>query len=54
MWHIAFDAKVGKVGKVVGDDISSQTRKALDNLKAVLEASGVLIEVDAIAVRNIK
>ena len=35
--QIAFDAQAGKV---VGDDISSQTRKALDNLKAVLVASG--------------
>ena len=35
--QIAFDAKQGKV---VGEDISAQTRKALDNLKAVLEASG--------------
>ncbi|MBE9539052.1 MAG: RidA family protein [Proteobacteria bacterium] len=35
--QIAFDAELGKV---VGDDIESQTRKAMDNLRAVLEASG--------------
>ena len=35
--QIAFDAELGKV---VGEDITAQTRKAMDNLKAVLEASG--------------
>jgi len=35
--QIAFDAKAGKI---VGDDIRTQTRQALDNLTAVLEAAG--------------
>ena len=39
--QIAFDARLGKV---VGEDISAQTRVALDNLKAVLEASGSSLE----------
>jgi len=39
--QIAYDAKEGKV---VGDDITAQTHKALNNLKAVLEASGSSLE----------
>lgn len=39
--QIAFDAEEGKV---VGKDIGAQTRKAMDNLKAVLEASGSSLE----------
>jgi len=35
--QIAFDATAGKI---VGDDIQAQTRQALDNLSAVLEAAG--------------
>lgn len=35
--QIAFNAKEGKI---VGDEIQAQTRQALDNLSAVLEASG--------------
>ena len=35
--QIAFNAELGKV---IDGDISAQTRQALDNLKAVLEASG--------------
>jgi len=35
--QIAFDAETGTI---VGDDIQAQTRQALDNLIAVLEASG--------------
>lgn len=34
--QIAFDANTGKI---VGEDIQAQTRQALDNLTAVLEAS---------------
>jgi len=39
--QIAYDAEAGKV---VGEDISAQTHKAMDNLKAVLEASGSSLE----------
>lgn len=39
--QIAFDAEQGKL---VGDDITAQTRQAMDNLKAVLEASGSSLE----------
>jgi 2-iminobutanoate/2-iminopropanoate deaminase len=35
--QIAFDAKTGKI---VGEDIQTQTRQALDNVIAVLEAAG--------------
>ena len=33
-------ALVPATGKLAGDDIETQTRQALDNLKAVLEAAG--------------
>lgn len=39
--QIAFDAETGKI---VGEDIRTQTRQALDNLIAVLEASGSSLE----------
>ena len=39
--QIAFDATLGKV---VGDNITAQTHRALKNLKAVLEASGSSLE----------
>ena len=33
-----------ETGEIVGDDISTQTRQALDNLTAVLEAAGATLE----------
>ena len=39
--QIAFDAQAGKI---VGDDIRTQTRQALKNLNAVLEAAGSSLE----------
>ena len=39
--QIALDAKEGKI---VGTDVREQTRKALENLRAVLEASGSSLE----------
>lgn len=39
--QIAFDVKTGKI---VGDDIKTQTRQALNNLSAVLEAAGSSLE----------
>lgn len=39
--QIAFDAQAGKI---VGDDIRTQTRQALKNLSAVLEAAGSSLE----------
>lgn len=35
--QIAFDAKAGKI---IGDDVRTQTHQALENLSAVLEAAG--------------
>ena len=39
--QIAFDAQSGKI---VGDDVQTQTRQALKNLSAVLEAAGSSLE----------
>ena len=39
--QIAFDAETGKI---VGEDIRTQTRQALDNLRAVLAAAGSSLE----------
>ena len=39
--QIAFDAQAGKI---VGDDVRTQTRQALKNLSAVLEAAGSSLE----------
>ncbi len=39
--QIAFDAQAGKI---VGDDVRAQTRQALKNLSAVLEAAGSSLE----------
>jgi 2-iminobutanoate/2-iminopropanoate deaminase len=33
-----------KTGKVVGPDIESQTRRALENVKAIVEASGLKLQ----------
>ena len=39
--QIAFDAEAGKI---VGDDVRTQTRQALNNLRAVLAAAGSSLE----------
>lgn len=39
--QIAFDPRTGKL---VGEDVRAQTRQALDNLSAVLEAAGSSLE----------
>jgi 2-iminobutanoate/2-iminopropanoate deaminase len=39
--QIALDAKSGEI---VGEDITTQTRKVLENLRAVLEAGGASLE----------
>jgi len=39
--QIPLDAKSGEI---VGDDIQSQTRKVIENLKAVLEAGGATLD----------
>lgn len=33
-----------KVGKIVANDISTQTRQSLNNIKSILEASGMMME----------
>jgi len=33
-----------KTGKIVGPDIESQTRRALENVKAIVEASGLTLQ----------
>jgi 2-iminobutanoate/2-iminopropanoate deaminase len=33
-----------KTGKIVGADIESQTRRALENVKAIVEASGLTLQ----------